>query len=184
MAGTNPEQGAALARATLEALADLGDRVLVVATTHADALKALAEDDARFRNAGMQYDLDGLAPTFRVRTGVPGRSYALDIAARMGLPAGVLARARDLAGGTTVALEEVIATSRARGRPGARNRSIGIGARRAEATTEDQRSARRRWTARCELAVHSRAASRRRHEARSATLRANRAKARSRSARG
>ena len=160
MAGTNPEQGAALARATLEALADLGDRVLVIATTHADALKALAEGDGRFRNAGMEYDLDGLAPTFRVREGVPGRSYALDIAARMGLPTGVLTRARELCGGTTVALEEVIATLEAREAALARETDRLVEARaELEASTEDQRAARAALDRReHELAVHSRAA--------------------------
>jgi DNA mismatch repair protein MutS2 len=160
MAGTNPEQGGALARATLEALADLGDRALVVATTHADALKALAEDDERFRNAGMQYDLEGLAPTFNIRIGVPGRSYALDIARRMGLPAGVLARARELAGGTTVALEEVIATLEAREAALALETERLAEARVAlEATTLDQRAAREALIRReQELAVHSRAA--------------------------
>ena len=160
MAGTNPEQGAALARATLEALAAAGDRVLVVATTHADALKALAEDDTRFRNAGMEYDLERLVPTFRVRDGAPGRSYALDIATRMGLPESVLARARELAGGTTVALEEVIATLEAREASLARETELLVEARAAlEASTEDQRAAREALDRReHELALHSRAA--------------------------
>lgn len=160
MAGTNPEQGAALARATLEALAGLGEGALVVTTTHADALKALPEADPRFRNAGMEYDLARLAPTFRVRTGVPGRSYALDVAARMGMPAGVLARARELAGGTTVALEEVIATLEAREAELAEE-TVRLQRARAEmeATTDDQRAAREALERReRELAVHSRAA--------------------------
>ena len=160
MAGTHPEQGAALARATLESLADLGERVLVIATTHADALKALPEADPRFKNAGMEYDVDGLTPTFRVRTGVPGRSYALDVAARMGLPPGVLARARELAGGGTVALEAVIATLEAREATLARETERLVEARQEmEATTEDQRAARAALDRReHELALHSRAA--------------------------
>ncbi len=107
MAGTNPDQGAALARATTEALAERAG--LAVITTHYDALKALAEGDARFRNAGMEYDPERLRPTFRLRDGTPGRSYALDIATRMGLPPSLLERARALAGGAHVGLEEVIA---------------------------------------------------------------------------
>jgi DNA mismatch repair protein MutS2 len=160
MAGTNPEQGAALARATLEALAALGEGVLVVATTHADALKALPEEDGRFRNAGMEYDVEGLSPTFRVRTGVPGRSYAFDIAARMGLPVGVLARARALAGSGTVSLERVIATLEAREATLARETEALVEARaELEASTEDQRAARLTLDRReRELAVHSRAA--------------------------
>src|SRR5204862_6223206 len=82
MAGTNPEQGAALARATAEALADRPG--LSVITTHYDSLKALADGDARFVNAGMEYDMTNLRPTFRLAIGTPGRSYALDIATRLG----------------------------------------------------------------------------------------------------
>jgi DNA mismatch repair protein MutS2 len=106
MAGTHPEQGAALARATLEALA--GGPALVITTTHYDSLKALTEGDRRFRNAGMEYDLTHLRPTFRLRDGLPGRSYALDIAARMGLPAAVLDRAQALLGATSLGLENVL----------------------------------------------------------------------------
>ncbi len=106
MAGTHPEQGAALARATLEALAE--GPALVITTTHYDSLKALTEGDRRFRNAGMEYDLEHLRPTFRLRDGLPGRSYALDIAARMGLPAPVLARAEELLDASSLGLENVL----------------------------------------------------------------------------
>lgn len=106
MSGTHPEQGAALARATLEELG--AGRALVIATTHYDALKSLSEGDARFRNAGMEYDLEHLRPTFRLKDGLPGRSYALDIATRMGLPRHVLARAQALLGQTSLGLEEVL----------------------------------------------------------------------------
>jgi DNA mismatch repair protein MutS2 len=112
MAGTNPDQGAALARATAEALAERAG--LAVITTHYDSLKALGESDPRFVNAGMEYDLEELRPTFRLAVGTPGRSYALDIAARMGLPGPLLARARALAGASSVGLEAVIATLEAR----------------------------------------------------------------------
>ena len=106
MVGTHPEQGAALARAMLEALADAPS--LIVVTTHFDSLKALAEGDGRFRNAGMEYDLVKLRPTFRLKDGVPGRSYALDIAARIGLPESVLDRARALMDGGSLGLEETL----------------------------------------------------------------------------
>jgi DNA mismatch repair protein MutS2 len=112
MAGTNPDQGAALARATAEALGDLP--ALAVITTHYDSLKALGEDDARFANAGMEYDLERLMPTFRLMVGAPGRSYAFDIASRMGLPPALLDRARALAGASSVELEAVIARLEAR----------------------------------------------------------------------
>ena len=106
MVGTHPEQGAALARAMLEVLADAPGLVLV--TTHFDSLKALAETDTRFRNAGMEYDLQKLRPTFRLRDGVPGRSYAFDIAARIGMPTAVLDRARVLMDAGNLGLEETL----------------------------------------------------------------------------
>ena len=62
----------------------------------------------------MAYDLEALRPTFRLATGAPGRSYAFDIAARMGLPDALLARARELAGASSVGLESVIARLQAR----------------------------------------------------------------------
>lgn len=106
MVGTHPDQGAALARAMLEALADASG--LIVVTTHFDSLKALAEGDPRFRNAGMEYDLVNLRPTFKLKDGVPGRSYALDIAARIGLPQAVLDRARSLMSDGSLGLEETV----------------------------------------------------------------------------
>jgi DNA mismatch repair protein MutS2 len=62
----------------------------------------------------MEYDPEHLRPTFRLKQGTPGRSYALDIAARIGLPEDLLARARTLAGGGSVGLEEVITSLEAR----------------------------------------------------------------------
>ncbi len=112
MAGTNPDQGAALARATAETLAERPG--LAIITTHYDSLKALGESDARFGNGAMAYDLEALRPTFRLATGAPGRSYAFDIAARMGLPDALLERARALAGASSVGLESVIARLQAR----------------------------------------------------------------------
>lgn len=106
MVGTHPDQGAALARAVLEALVEVSG--LIVVTTHFDSLKALAEADPRFRNAGMEYDLVHLRPTFRLKDGMPGRSYALDIAARIGLPEAVLSRARALMNEGSLGLEEIV----------------------------------------------------------------------------
>jgi DNA mismatch repair protein MutS2 len=88
-AGTDPSQGAALARAVVERLVDNGARVAV--TTHFPEMKALAAADARFAVAAAQF-ADG-KPTFRLETGSPGPSHAMAIARRMGMPPAVLDRA-------------------------------------------------------------------------------------------
>ncbi|HEY5658770.1 MAG TPA: endonuclease MutS2 [Myxococcota bacterium] len=90
-AGTDPGEGAALAQAALEALADTGARV--VATTHHGLLKEMAETDPRFANACVDFDPVTLAPTFRLRMGVAGTSSATAVAARMGLRRDIVERA-------------------------------------------------------------------------------------------
>ncbi len=91
-AGTDPDEGAALAQAILEELDAKG--ALVAATTHLEPLKAFASTHARARNASVEFDTATLAPTFRLRYGQPGQSYALSIAARLGLGAELIARAQ------------------------------------------------------------------------------------------
>ena len=91
-AGTDPEEGAALARAILETLADRG--ALVVATTHLEPLRAFASSEPRARNASVEFDTRTLAPTFRLRYDVPGQSYALAIAGRLGLSPELIERAQ------------------------------------------------------------------------------------------
>jgi DNA mismatch repair protein MutS2 len=91
-AGTDPEEGAALARAILETLADQG--TLVAATTHLEPLRAFASSEPRARNASVEFDTRTLAPTFRLRYDVPGQSYALAIAGRLGLSPELIARAQ------------------------------------------------------------------------------------------
>jgi len=91
-AGTDPDEGAALAKAILETLADRG--ALVVATTHLEPLRAFASTEPRARNASVEFDTRTLAPTFRLRYDVPGQSYALAIAGRLGLSPELIARAQ------------------------------------------------------------------------------------------
>lgn len=93
-AGTDPGEGASLAQAVLETLADAGARV--VATTHFTLLKEMAAVDPRFANASVEFDPATLAPTYRLRMGVAGTSSALAVAARMGLRRDVLDRANAL----------------------------------------------------------------------------------------
>jgi len=90
--GTDPGEGAALAQAVLEVLADAGART--IATTHYNLLKELAEVDERFANASVDFDPETLEPTYHLRTGFPGASSATAVAARMGMRHDVLERAR------------------------------------------------------------------------------------------
>jgi DNA mismatch repair protein MutS2 len=93
-AGTDPEEGAALAAALLEALTARGAAVGV--TTHYERLKELATQNNHFKNASVGFDFEHMAPTFRLLMGVPGPSSALAVALRHGLPESVIARAKAL----------------------------------------------------------------------------------------
>lgn len=93
-AGTDPVEGAALAEAILAKLHERACRV--VATTHHGSLKAFAFDTPEVENASVEFDAASLAPTYRLLAGIPGASHAFEIAARFGLDAEVLARARQL----------------------------------------------------------------------------------------
>jgi len=90
-AGTDPDEGAALAQAVLEELAGRG--VLCVASTHLDPLKGFASSFPQARNASVEFDGERLQPTFRLVYDRPGQSYALAIGARLGLPAPLIERA-------------------------------------------------------------------------------------------
>jgi len=92
--GTDPGEGAALACAIVDSLCRRGAAVAV--TTHYEPLKAMALTDDRFRNASVGFDVGSMSPTFHVRMDVPGASSALAVAARFGLDATVIERARSL----------------------------------------------------------------------------------------
>jgi DNA mismatch repair protein MutS2 len=102
--GTDPSQGAALAQAVLERLADAGPRVVV--TTHFAALKALAAADKRFATAAVQYS-EG-RPTYRVLQGASGESHALSIAKKVGIPSPILSRAEELIGAQELELGKLL----------------------------------------------------------------------------
>jgi len=112
--GTNPRQGAALAQAVIERLADSGARMVV--TTHYPELKELASRDDRFVNASVSFDLESLSPTYALRTGLPGSSYTLEIARIYGIPAPVLARAAGLLDEREIGIEALLESTRARER--------------------------------------------------------------------
>ncbi|MEW6720886.1 MAG: Smr/MutS family protein [Thermodesulfobacteriota bacterium] len=106
VSGTDPREGAAIARSFLETLADR--EVRVIATTHFEELKGLAFTDRRFENGSMAFDGDQLRPTYRLSLGVPGRSMGMEIARGLGFPEEVLARAADYLSGPGPNLTEVI----------------------------------------------------------------------------
>ncbi|MEW5874844.1 MAG: endonuclease MutS2 [Candidatus Zixiibacteriota bacterium] len=83
-AGTDPKEGSALGEAIVSALTRRGSRLVV--TTHHTALKTLAQHDQRIENAAVLFDPRTLSPTYEFRIGLPGASYAIDIARRLGLP--------------------------------------------------------------------------------------------------
>jgi DNA mismatch repair protein MutS2 len=90
--GTDPEEGAALAASVIEHLLEKG--ALLIATTHLSALKSFAVNDSRIVNASMEFDAATGKPTYRLITGIPGRSRAIDVAQMIGLPSSIIAAAR------------------------------------------------------------------------------------------
>jgi DNA mismatch repair protein MutS2 len=107
--GTAPEQGAALARSVLEALADRGTRAAV--TTHYEPVKAMAASDERFVSASVGFDLEAMEPTFQLHIGSPGSSGALMVARRLGMPEAIVGRAEELLGGGRAGIDELLAAA-------------------------------------------------------------------------
>ena len=86
--GTDPSEGASLAAAVLIKLRDLNSTVF--ASTHHGSLKLIANDEDKFVNAAMEFDNENLSPTYKFKLGVPGSSYAFEIAKRIGIDDGLL----------------------------------------------------------------------------------------------
>ncbi|OAE24630.1 hypothetical protein AXG93_4080s1100 [Marchantia polymorpha subsp. ruderalis] len=109
-AGTDPTEGATLGMAMLESFAQggAGGSLLTFATTHHGELKTLKYNDTRFENASVEFDEVRLVPTYKLLWGIPGRSNAINIARRLGLPNEILAEAETLYGAESAEVNEVI----------------------------------------------------------------------------
>ncbi len=105
-AGTDPVEGAALAAAIIESARQLGARV--AATTHYAELKVYAMTTPGVENASCEFNVDTLAPTYRVLIGIPGKSNAFAISRRLGLPDYIIQRAADRIDAENVRFEDVI----------------------------------------------------------------------------
>ncbi len=103
---TDPAEGAALAEALLLRLAGLGMKV--VATTHYNQLKVLAQSKSGFKNASVEFDVGTLSPTYRLQMGVPGGSSAIEIAGRLGMEEAILDHAMGLLNKDDRSLEQVL----------------------------------------------------------------------------
>ncbi len=139
-AGTDPAEGAALARAVLRELAKRGAAVL--ASTHYGELKAFAYSEEGFSNAAMEFDAKTLRPTYRLIMGAPGASHALKIAERYGIPRAVIEDAREGLGAQhqdiALMMEQLeVATRQARTAQGEADRKL------AELKSEEQRASRK-----------------------------------------
>jgi DNA mismatch repair protein MutS2 len=93
---TEPAEGAALAIAILERFRK--SSAFTIVTTHHGRLKAYGSETSEAENAATEFDEETLEPTYRLLVGLPGKSSAVDIAARLGLPDDILEEARDLIG--------------------------------------------------------------------------------------
>jgi DNA mismatch repair protein MutS2 len=106
-AGTDPEEGAALAQALLSTL--LARSITTLGTTHYSELKLFAHNTPYVANASVEFDIETLSPTYRLSIGLPGRSNAFAIARRLGLPSPIVTQAETLVSPQSLEVEAMLA---------------------------------------------------------------------------
>jgi len=105
--GTDPDEGSALACAVLKELQQRGS--LVFATTHLMGIKGFVQRTPGMVNASMEFDKKTFTPLYRLRTGEPGQSHALEIASKYGLPQHLIMTAKEMLGGAAIELDNLMA---------------------------------------------------------------------------
>jgi len=105
-AGTDPLEGAALGIAELERLKEAG--CLIAATTHYTELKKYALSTPGVENASMEFNVETLSPTYRLRVGLPGKSNAFEISEKLGLSGDIIRRASELLGEEQLEFEQAV----------------------------------------------------------------------------
>lgn len=104
--GTDPLEGSSLGQAILEQLLEIG--AYTITTTHHSSLKAFGDKNEKVVNAAMEFNTKTLNPMYRLSIGLPGSSYALEIANRLGIDRNIIDRARELMDSDTVKLENLL----------------------------------------------------------------------------